>query len=81
MARRRAIRNALARLGMQASPKQVVIALADIGIPVTEGQVRRVKVEILKEAAQAERRRVTTPRIQRPEVCRPKVPPRRGSRS
>ncbi len=44
----RAIRNTLARLGMQASPKQVVAALAGFGIDVSEGLVRPVKLKTLK---------------------------------
>ena len=50
----RAIQNALARLGMQASPEQVVAALADLGIVVNEALVRQVKVEMLKQAAKVE---------------------------
>jgi hypothetical protein len=81
MARTRAIQNALARFGMQASPKQIVTALADFGIDVSEGLVRRVKVEILKEAAKVERQQVRIPKAQRPKVCHLKVPGRRGHRS
>jgi hypothetical protein len=82
MARTRAIHNALARLGMQASPKQVVAALASFGIDVTEGLVRQVKVEMLKEAAQVERQRAKVRNADRPKVRRPpKVPPRRRFRS
>jgi len=61
---------------MQASPKQVVTALAHLGMAVTEGQVRHVKLEILKQAAKVERQQVKIPKAQRPKVCRPKVPPR-----
>ena len=50
----RAIQNALARLGMQASAKQVVAALAGFGIDVTDAQVCQVKVEMVKQAAKAE---------------------------
>jgi hypothetical protein len=75
----RAIQNALARLGMQASPAQVVAALADIGIVVKEALVRQVRVEMLKQAAKVERQQVRTPQIERPQVRRPpKVPPRRS---
>ena len=80
--RSRAIQNAVARLGMQASPKQVVAALAEFGIDVSEGLVRRVKVEMLKQAAKVERQQVQIPKTQRPQVRNPpKVPPRRGFRS
>ncbi len=78
----RAIQNTLARLGMQASPTQVVAALARFGIGVTEGMVRRVKVEMLKEAAQVERQQVRVLNVERTKVRRPpKVPPRRSFRS
>ena len=80
--KRRVIQNALARLGMQASPKQVVAALAEFGIDVTEALVRQVRVEMLKQAAKVERQLVRTPQIERPQVRRPpKLPPRRGFRS
>ena len=78
----RAIQNALARLGMQASPKQVVAALAEFGIDVDEGQVRQFKVDMLKQAAKVERQQVRTPQIERSQVRRPpKVPPRQSHRS
>ena len=77
-----AIQNALARLGMQASPKQVVAALAEFGIDVTEALVRRVKMEMLKRAAKTERQQMRTPQVKHPQVRRPpKVPPRRSHRS
>ena len=78
----RAIQNALARLGMQARPPQVVAALADIGIVVNEALVRQVRVKMLKQAAKVERQQVRTPQIERPQVRRPpKLPPRRSFRS
>jgi hypothetical protein len=78
----RAIQNALARLGMQASPKQVVAAVAEFGIDVSEGLVRQVKLRTLKEAAQVERQRVKAPKAERPQVRRPpKLPPCRSLRS
>ncbi len=79
MSKKRAIQNALARLGMQASNKEVVAALAVVGIGVPEGLVRQVKVEMLKEFARGERQQVRIPdrckrrRFQRP----PKIPPSR----
>ena len=80
--KRRAIQNALARLGMQASPKQVVAALAEFGIDVTEALVRQVKVEMLKRAAKAERQQVKDLKAEWPQARRPpKVPPRRSYRS
>ena len=76
ISRTRAIQNALARLGMQARPAQVVAALADIGIVVNEALVRQVRVKILKQAAKVERQQVRTPHIERPQVRRPpKRPP------
>ena len=82
ISRTRAIQNALARLGMQARPAQVVAALADIGIVVNEALVRQVRVKMLKQAAKVERQQVRTPQIERPQVRRPpKLPPRRSFRS
>jgi NAD(P)H-dependent FMN reductase len=90
MARRRgqgtsktgAIQNALARLGMQARPAQVVAALAQFGIDVSEALVRQVKVDMLKQAAKSVRQQVRIPQVQPPKVRRPpKVPPRRSFRS
>src|SRR5262249_43350587 len=80
--KKRAIQNALARLGMQASPKQVVAFLANFGIDVNEALVRRVKVEMLKQAARVQRQQVKVPNAVRSTVRRPaKVPPRRSFRS
>jgi hypothetical protein len=78
----RAIQNALARLGMQASPEQVVAALADLGIFVNEALVRQAKMRMLKRAAQAERQQVKALTAERPQVRRPpKMPLRRSHRS
>jgi hypothetical protein len=80
--KRRVIQNALARLGMQASPKQVVAALAEFGIDVTETLVRQVKVQMLKRVAKVERQQVEGSTAERPQVRHPrKVPPRRSHRS
>jgi hypothetical protein len=82
ISRTTAIQNALARLGMQASPEQVVGALAEFGIVVNEALVRQVRVKMLKQAAKVEREQVRTPHVERPKVQRPpKVPPRRGHRA
>jgi hypothetical protein len=79
--KKRAIQNTLGRLGMQAGNQEVVAALAEVGIGVTKGLVRQIKVEILKEAARIERQRVRLPerpgRLQRPS----KIPSRRENRS
>ena len=78
----RAIQNALDRLGMQASPEQVVAALAEFGIDVAEALVRQVKMQMLKRVAQVERQQVKASTAERPQVRRPqKVPPRRRHRS
>jgi hypothetical protein len=79
MGSRRAIQRTLGRLGMQASNQEVVAALAECGIGVTEGLVRQVKVEILKEAAKVERQKVTVPDHckRRPIRLPPKIPPPR----
>jgi hypothetical protein len=81
ISRRSAIKNALARLGMQARPAQVVAALGDIGIVVNEALVRQVRGKMLKQAAKVERQQVRTPQIESPQVRRPpKLPPRRSRR-
>ena len=79
MGRRRAIQRTLGRLGMQASNREVVAALAECGMGVTEEFVRQVKVEMLKEASKVERQRVTVPgRFQRRQMrLPPKIPPSR----
>jgi hypothetical protein len=79
MNKKRAIQNALARLGIQASSKQVVAALADIGIAVSEELVRRVKFELVKQAARDEWQKLRTPQLQRPKLGHRKVPPRHGN--
>ena len=77
MGRRRAIQKTLGRLGMQASNREVVAALADCGMGVTEELVRQVKVEMLKEASKVERQKVRVPdRFQRRQMrLPPKIPP------
>lgn len=79
MGRRRAIQKTLGRLGMQASNQEVVAALAECGMSVTEELVRQVKVEMLKEAAKVERQKVTVPdRFQRRQTrLPPRIPPSR----
>ena len=46
---RRAVQNELYRLGMQAKSEEVVAALAQCDIEVSEELVERVKVEMLKD--------------------------------
>jgi hypothetical protein len=80
--KRRAVRAALARLGLQARPAEVVAALAGWGVSVTAALVRAVAFEVRRAAARAEQRRVRaclpcfTPTARRPA----KVPARRGRR-
>ncbi len=77
--KRRAIRNQLARQGMQARPREVVEALESFGILVSERLVTHVKSQIIRDGARAERQR--TKRAPRAVNCkRPrqqKIPPRR----
>jgi hypothetical protein len=47
--KKRAIRNTLFRLGLHATPKAVVNALREQGVPVDEKLVRQVRFEMLKE--------------------------------
>ena len=76
MGRRRAIRKALARLGPQASNKEIVATLAECGIVVSAAMIRQVRVEMLKEAANSERQQVTVvDRFRRRQVrLPPKIP-------
>jgi hypothetical protein len=64
---------------MQASNREGVTSLAEFGIDVTEGLVRQVKVELLKETAEVERQKVTVPdRFRRRQIRLPtKIPPSR----
>jgi hypothetical protein len=50
---KRAIRNAFYRLGLHTTPKAVVQALGEQGIPVDEEVVRQVRFEVLKETTGA----------------------------
>jgi hypothetical protein len=78
--KRRAIRSALGRLGMQARPAEVVAHLSALGVTVSQEQVRAVAAELLRQAARAERLRVEarTPDVPRPHRGHPRLPPRRG---
>jgi hypothetical protein len=51
--KRKAVQNALGRLGGQASNKEVIALLATFGIEVSEGLVSRVKVDSLKKRDEA----------------------------
>jgi hypothetical protein len=78
--KRRAIRTALARLGMQAKPGEVVETLDGYGIEVSEKLVSRVKLQIIQDEAKATRERSKRPpkpkSRHRPQQR--KIPPRRG---
>jgi hypothetical protein len=81
--KKRAIRDALCRLGLHARPAQVVAALADYGMSVSEELVRAVVFELLREAARAERQRSkarTADRTAPPLRRFARVPPRRDRR-
>jgi hypothetical protein len=80
--KKQAIRKTLHRLGMQARAAEVVASLAAAGISVSEGQVRAVALEMVKQAARADLQRVEarTPRVLRRLRRFAKIPPRRGRR-
>ena len=67
---------------MQPRHADIAAALQEATDAAVMALVRRVKVEMLKQAAKVERRQVRTPQVVRPQVRRPpKVPPRRSFRS
>ena len=76
---RRAIRNTLDRLGMQAKPEQVVADLESHGMEVSDRFVSLVKMQMLRDDAKAARERSKRPpkpkARRRPQ--RRKIPPRR----
>jgi hypothetical protein len=75
--RRRAIEHALARLGMQARPQEVVAHLAGYDIAVSETLVQRVRMDLLRKLGNQRREPLQSPG-QRTHLRRPqKVPPRR----
>jgi hypothetical protein len=78
--KRRAVRNALGRLGLHAGDGQVVRELERQGVSVSGELVRAVRVEMLKETAELRRQRAALPNRPDPAVRhRPqKRPPRRG---
>jgi hypothetical protein len=80
--KKRVIRATLSRLGLQARPAEVVASLAACGVEVSEEMVRAVALELLREAARAERQRIRarTPVVPPPARRVNKVPPRRGKR-
>ena len=76
--KRRAIRNMLARLGMHATPGQVVEALESLGIEVSENFVTRVKAQMFPDEAKSVRERSKRPPKTRSRPQQRKVPPQRG---
>ena len=75
--KRRAVRNALCRLGLHTTPKAVAHVLREQGVLVDEGLVRQVRFEMVREAARGKvgkvARRVTLPAVRR----RPREFPKR----
>jgi hypothetical protein len=67
--KRRAIRSALYRLGLHATPQAVVHALRERGVQVDETLVRQVRFEMLKESTGARVGKVSRP-VQAPVVRR-----------
>jgi hypothetical protein len=67
--KRRAVRNALYRLGLHTTPKAVAHVLREQGVLVDEGLARQVRFEMLKEADRGKvgkvARRVTVPAVRR----------------
>lgn len=59
--KRRAIRNTLGRLGMQATPTQVVEALEGFGVEVSETFVSQVRLQMLRHDTKATRERSKRP--------------------
>jgi hypothetical protein len=75
--RKRAIRNAIFRLGLHATPKAVVHALREQGIQVDAELVRQVQFEMLKETTRARIGKIARP-VRSPVVRRrPQGFPRR----
>ena len=79
--KKRAIRNALYRLGLHTTPKGVVDALEQQGILVDAELVRQVRFELLKETTGARigkvARAVPSPAVRR---CPKGFPGRRGDK-
>jgi hypothetical protein len=77
--KQQAIKNAFYRLGMHATPKGVVHALAQQGIQVDEELVRLVRIEMLNRTTES---RLAPSPAPSPTVRRsPKGFPRRGHRA
>ena len=59
--KRKAIRTLLARIGLHATPEQVVDALRDIGIGASTRLVAQVKAQMLRDEAKAIKERSKRP--------------------
>jgi hypothetical protein len=77
---KRAIRNALYRLGLHTTPKAVADVLRGQGVLVDEGLVRQVRFEMLKEAARGKVGKVARPAPPPGVRCRPQGFPGRRDR-
>jgi hypothetical protein len=77
--RKRAVENALGRLGMQAKPEEVIAALAQQGIEVSEEFVRLVRIGLLKATARM-RGQPSSPHAPRSQVRRRTTPAPRTHR-
>jgi hypothetical protein len=78
--KKRAIRNALYHLGLHATPKGVVDALAQLGIQVDEELVRLVRFEMLREISRARVGKAPTPATSPVVRYRPRTFPARQGR-
>ena len=78
--KRKAIRTTLARLGMHATSQQVIEALHELGIEVSERFVSQVKAQMLRDEDKATRERSKRPpkTKSRNRPQQRKIPPRRG---
>jgi hypothetical protein len=74
---KRAIRNALASLGMQSRPAQIVAFLAGRGIQVSEESVRGVLLALQRQTGRADMHRA---RARQPVLPMPRRPQRIPSR-
>ena len=76
-----AVQGTLLRLGMHARASEVVEALAEYGIVVSEGLVHRVKLEMVQQTSQVQRQLAAMPRPKSVVRLPPKVPGGRGHRN
>ena len=75
-----AIKSTIARLGPHTKPNQIVQALSDLGIDVSETHISRIKMQMLRDQDKAESQRAQKPvkdrRKKRPQQR--KIPGRCG---